>query len=170
MNKLKIGLDVDGVLASFYQEVVKRYNTPEKIKNWFDPASGVKEIWHLIENDNGFWENLPILTPPEQIPFKVDCYITSIPEKMFFARCKWLMKHGYPTAPVYIAEDKLPICKYRKLDYFIDDKPTTVQALNDAGIKCIQFKPWYFTDDIPDAVTSFNEINNIIYANRTSLQ
>ena len=73
MNTKKIGLDVDGVLAGFYQEIVKRFNSPEKIKHWFDPTANVDEHWHKIQDAYEFWANLPILTPPEQIPFEIDC-------------------------------------------------------------------------------------------------
>lgn len=162
---MKIGLDIDGVLAGFYEEMHRRYpeDCPKYIKNWFDPDSNVGKHWQEIEQDYDFWANLPILTPPEQIPFKIDCYITSIPKQMTGARQEWLDKHGYPKVPLFVAEDKLPICTQRRLDWFVDDKPTTVEHLNNNGVKCIQYKPWYFTDRIPNAAGSFNEIYKIIY-------
>ena len=87
---------------------------------------------------------------------------------MYEARWEWLMKHGYPKVPLFVSYEKLAICKSRKLDWFVDDKPTTVKTLNEGGIKCIQYKPWYFTDDMPEAATSFNEINKIIYGDNIS--
>lgn len=165
MNKVKIGLDIDGLIAGFYEEMHKRFpkDCPKYIKHWFDPDSNVTKHWKEIEQDYNFWANLPVLTPPEQIPFEIDCYITAIPATMYEARWEWLIKNGYPNKPLFVAYDKLAICKSRKLDWFVDDKPTTVKELNEGGIKCIQYKPWYFTDDIPGAVSSFNEIYKIIY-------
>lgn len=161
---MKIGIDIDGVLAGFWPAIVKRFDRPQYLKNWDDPVSKVDEIWEEIENEYEFWANLPVLNTSKQLTFDIDCYITSIPFGMYEARLEWLRRHNFPDVPCFIApnHNKIQIAVERGLDLFIDDKPSTVKAMNDAGITCLQFKPPYFTDDMPHAFTSLKQIQKYI--------
>jgi hypothetical protein len=144
MNKLKIGLDVDDVLAAFYIAYALRHQKPlHPVDIW-----GEQWIVDKFKGDNlgvDFWINLPVYTPPEDIDFEVDCYISTLRPELHDVRKDWLMMNGFPDAPLFLTGDKLSVIKERDLDYFIDDKVETIDLINNDDCKCVgvQFIPWY---------------------------
>lgn len=144
MNKPKIGLDVDDVLAAFYIAYALKHNKPlHPVDIW-----GEQWIVDKFPNDyldEGFWINLPVLTPPEHIDFEVDCYISTLRPELQDIRKDWLMMNGFPDAPLYLTKDKLSVIKERDLDYFVDDKFETLDLISNSEHKCkpIHFIPWY---------------------------
>jgi len=145
INKLKIGLDVDDVLAGLYIELCKMYDkTIQPIDIW-NSDSWIGEVINSAIFNNNLWKNLPKITDPKDIDFKVDCYISHIPEKYKSIRENWLKKNGFPKAPLYTTGDKLRVIKERNLDYFIDDRVDTIDIINNDKHKCIgiQYVPFY---------------------------
>jgi len=143
-HKLKIGLDVDDVLAAFYVAYALKHKKP------LHPVNIWKEQWivdtfgtdHL---DIDFWMNLPVYTPPESIDFEVDCYISTLRPELHNVRKDWLMMNGFPDAPLFLTDDKLSVIKERKLNYFVDDKVDTIELIKNDDCYCqpIQFVPMY---------------------------
>ena len=103
-------------------------------------------LYQYVINDEEFWENMPMLNGPEKIHFKFDCYISAIPAAMKNAREKWLKNNGYPDVPLIVAEDKLTACQSLGIDLHIDDKHDTVIQLNNNGIKCLKYIPYYMKE------------------------
>lgn len=141
-----IGLDIDGVLAGFYLGVCNKYKRPVLTTYSWD-VPWIDEIFSDLIFDNDFWENLPILNRVPQ-GLKVGAYISSMPPSQFYSRLKWLKKYNFPEAPLYCSNDKVATCKEVGVTCFIDDKPSTVAALNKAGIMCVRYRPFYMEGPI----------------------
>jgi hypothetical protein len=126
---MKVGLDVDGVLANFYLTTCNKYGAPyEKVTKWEVPVIETN-LSEIIE-DKDFWDDLIVLNHPEKLTFDFDYYITAIPNNMLDSRIEWLEKHGFPKKPVIVAEDKLTVCRELGVKVLIDDKPSTLQEFS----------------------------------------
>jgi uncharacterized HAD superfamily protein len=86
--------------------------------------------------------NIPVKTPPSEIPFEPHCYITSrsIPKEWTE---EWLAKNGFPSVPVYSiphGASKVEVAKEAGIDIFVDDRYENFVELNRAGICCFLFE------------------------------
>ena len=142
---MKVSLDIDGLLADFDMAMRNKFNLPfEYYQQW--SVDRLNLLYQYVINDEEFWENMPMLNGPEKIHFKFDCYISAIPAAMKNAREKWLKNNGYPDVPLIVAEDKLTACQSLGIDLHIDDKHDTVIQLNNNGIKCLKYIPYYMKE------------------------
>lgn len=140
-----LSLDVDGLLADFDAGMRYKFNLPfEYYSEWDVPRLNL--LFHYIENDYDFWVNLPVLNSPDKIDFKFDYYLTSIPYKMKNARYEWLMKNGYPDKPILVYNNKLHGCRDFNITHHVDDKHSTVIELNNNGIRCLKYIPYYMKE------------------------
>ena len=167
MRKYKIALDVDGILANFYLAVCRRFDMPYKSieqwhLNWLTP-----EMFKLVREDDNFWKQLPVLSPPESITFDFDCYMTAVPTRQLKSREFWLEHYGFPTKPVIISHNKAEDCLKHGIDVLIDDKPKTIGEVADVGLTAIRFIPPYFKETLTahnsyKIIRHLDEVNNII--------
>ena len=134
LNRPKIGLDIDEVLADWVghwtkhhsQEVPETWNFDRNIKTKFDS----------LKDDKDFWLSIPVKTKPSDINFEPHCYITSrsIPKEWTE---EWIDKNGFPTMPVYsvgFGESKVEVAKKSGIDIFVDDRYENFVELNNGGI------------------------------------
>jgi 5'(3')-deoxyribonucleotidase len=134
LNPLKIGLDIDEVLADWVGYWCNYHNI-ETPKFWnFD--KDIKEKFLSLKDNKDFWLNIPVKTHPDEIPFEPHCYITarSIPKKWTE---EWLQLNNFPAVPVYSVDvntSKVEACKESGIDIFIDDRYENFIELNRAGI------------------------------------
>lgn len=131
MNKVKVGLDIDGLCSHFTKGFYKWFNEPfvpptkwedEFISKNFKKIIGVEE----------FWSTLPVLSPPETICYDILCYITARPCESHIS-WKWLVEHGYPNKPVFTVgpgESKVKIINDLELNFFVDDHSVNVLDIN----------------------------------------
>jgi len=147
-----IYLDVDGVLADFAGETLRRYD--------FDPADyprgeynmskvlGVTDddLWAKLDTFE-FWNNLPVLESGKHIfrvvysmaithgiPFKIlTSYPKDRPEPFKTARRVWLKKHGYfdLVDKVIFNRDKAQFATPTSL--LIDDNDRNIKLFRNAG-------------------------------------
>lgn len=134
LNRPKIGLDIDEVLADWVGHWTKHHGQ-EVPETWnFDRHIGKK--FELLKDDKEFWLSIPVKTPPSEINFEPHCYITSrsIPKEWTE---EWLDKNGFPTMPVYsvnFGESKIDVAKKSGIEIFVDDRYENFVELNNAGI------------------------------------
>jgi hypothetical protein len=135
LQRRKIGLDVDEVLADFIGAMMLRF--PE-IKTrpvyWNDPL--LSKRFSEVANDIYFWMSIPVKVNPLGLPFEPHCYITSrtVPSEVTM---EWLDIYGFPKAPVYTVghnNSKLDIAKSSGIEIFVDDRFETFVELNKGGV------------------------------------
>jgi hypothetical protein len=160
---MKVGLDVDGVLANFYLEFCRLCNKPyDVIYSWDTPW--IDDHFHLVLEDEGFWKRLPIISQPESINFDFDYYITSIPPGMKEAREEWLKINGFPDKPVIVSDDKVSVMQELGVGVLIDDKYETLVEVEAAGLLPIQFIPkfLYPEGEVDITIKHLSEVNGIL--------
>ena len=160
---MKVGLDVDGVLANFYLEFCRLCDKPyDVLYNWDTPW--INDHFHKVIDDEEFWKRLPVVSPPESINFDFHYYITSVPPGMEEARAEWLNNHGFPDKPVIGTDKKVEVMQDLGVDILIDDKYDTLIAVEEAGMLPIQFIPkfLYPEGEVPTTVKHLSEVKGII--------
>lgn len=139
MNKdtLRIGLDLDDVLAGFWQTYCKRFNTnryPNRLREEFI----TRNVQRILRKDKEFWTTLPKIN---EIDFEPTLYCTKRVNKKSWSR-EWLLTKGFPNKPIYQIytqeRNKADIIKGR-VDVFIDDSLYNVCQMNAAGVPAILF-------------------------------
>lgn len=163
-KKIKIGVDLDGVIFDFNtqfvalaKEMFPHINPPQPSFEWpthwdymddFLNKNETRQLWARIVNDPHFWADLPTypytLEMGELIEDIVDqtdgdiYFITSRVGPKVSNQAKWALQQIGWTMPSVMAVDnaelKLPIAKALKLTHFIDDKPETVNMMKNARI------------------------------------
>lgn len=137
LERPKIGLDIDGVIADFLGHLFTVSGLdPHEIHHWNDPV--VSKEFAKVKDNTGFWADIPALVSPEDVPFEVHAYITSrsVNEEVTKA---WLSNKGFPTADLYCVGhncSKVEVAKESGVDIFVDDKFENFVELNAAGICC----------------------------------
>lgn len=165
---MKVGLDVDGVLADFYLSMCERYGQPYcRLDSWAAATFIDGNTLGEVSDDHDFWKTLKILNPPTFVDFDFDYYITSVPDGMKEAREYWLKVNGYPDKPVIVAEDKVTACRLLGVTILIDDKPSTLDLFkSEDDLIGIQYVPPYSDMGTwgDHSVTCLSEINKLLTA------
>lgn len=162
-KKLKVALDVDGIIADFYKACCDFFNEPHgKLDSW--SVSWIFHNEHIINAIPEFWENMPVMPQAENgIDFEFDVYLSAYPPAMHDARKAWLIKNGFPDKPLIHSDDKVSFCKATGFDVLIDDKPATIREADIAGLKRIFYiGDLYVTGYCAELnpITNFSEIKN----------
>lgn len=144
-SQVRIGLDVDGVLAGFMNAFVRRakklgIDFYEHHTEWgnriamSDEGDGMSEAFSKVWNtlDDGFWRDE--IQPLEKafVNFPVAGYFTARGSVKDGLTESWLELHGFPKAPVYKvgrSTEKEEFLIDEEIDFFVDDKPSTVIGL-----------------------------------------
>jgi uncharacterized HAD superfamily protein len=138
LQKPRIGIDIDDVLADFLGAYCNRFKI-ERPTAWMFDEEWNKHYEEVIE-DPYFYLRLDPIVKPEELPAEPVVYITSRTNRLEEKTLAWLFKlNKYPTAPVIFTHDKLGACKEHKVDIFIDDKYETFANLNRNGVFCYLF-------------------------------
>ena len=127
---MRIGLDIDDVLADFMGTYLNRFGTP---KTDFEITKNVSQV--LIK-DRNFWLNLPVINTIDFVP---ELYCTKRVNSKDWTR-KWLIDNDFPNKPIYQV-----ICQMRnkadfikgRVDVFIDDSIGNFIKMNLAGVPCL---------------------------------
>ena len=161
----KVALDIDDVLAGFYSGFCRFMKVPERQINIWDgagEANFVASNCHLADKSEFFWMGLDRISNPESIDFELTCYITSSPKEMVHIREAWLQLQGFPNKPVYHSTNKLETMRALGVDILVDDKPSTVEAINKSDDKmALQFKPSYMSYEIEDKSKVITHLSQI---------
>lgn len=144
LTPLKIGLDIDGVLADFTGHLMKVSGNNDHIaEHWNDPI--VRKEFEKIKKDPAFWSTIPPLINRSDIPFEPHCYITARPISISVTQ-EWLDKNLFPVAPLYCVgsgESKVDVAKKSGIDVMVDDSFMNFTELNSNGVFCYLYDAPY---------------------------
>lgn len=169
MKKFRIACDVDDVLGAFYPTMCRTFGRPEYQVNIWDgngACSWIAQKFPELYENLDFWKTISRLSNPESITFDIDHYITSLPAHLHDIREEWLLNNGFPEKPlVCTLNNKVDTMKVLGINVLIDDKPSTIKAVREAGLIGIQFVPPYMNAyDKNDKYTikHLSEVNGIL--------
>lgn len=135
LNKKKIGLDIDEVLADCVGSLMEKFpEFKDRSVYWKDPI--FSNTFEKVMHDPEFYLGMKPRIDPSSLPFEPHCYITSraCPTEV---TVKWLDMHRFPKVPVYtvgLGNSKVEVAKKAGIDIFVDDSYANFVELNKAGV------------------------------------
>lgn len=136
---LRVGLDIDDVLAEFMETYLERFGSPKNDNEitW--------NVFNVLRKDKYFWENLPIIN---RINFVPELYCTKRVNNKQYTK-NWLKNNGFPNRPVYQMYyqhgNKADMIK-GKVDVFVDDSVSNFIKMNLSGVPCLLLDKEYNQD------------------------
>lgn len=131
---LNIGLDVDGVLADFYNSYYKFFNMPSTTV--LDGSKMTKACNTKLIYERDFWVNMPMLYRPNFSPTLI-CTKRNFPVDWTL---EFLLENGINEVPIIqikYEENKSTYLKNKNIDVFIEDTPENMEDLIRHGIPCL---------------------------------
>ena len=136
LTNLKIGLDIDDVIADYNTHYAKTFNKSAAI-HWNFLNYGDSLYQNLSKKEiETFLLSIPPKIKAEDLPFEPHCYITSRNTDIRITE-QWIQNNGFPTVPIYQVPhntSKIEVAKASGIDIFVDDKFENFVELNKAGI------------------------------------
>ena len=150
MRVVRIGFDVDGVLAAFIPSYERKFvevtgrntfpGTPESVTEWNWPSlygytrEETSEVWKRIKADSYFWRSL---RPEADFPYFRQWFANNRHYELYFVTNRmgirpkyqteqWFVEHLGAQVTVLISEAKGSIAKALNLDFYIDDKAENI--------------------------------------------
>lgn len=136
---IRIGLDIDDVLADFMGTYLSKFGTPKS------DYEITKNVANVLIKDREFWINLPVINYINFIP---ELYCTKRVNLKSWTK-KWLFDNDFPNRPVYQVfyqgGNKADFIKGR-VDVFIDDSVSNFIKMNLSGVPCLLLNKEYNQD------------------------
>jgi len=178
---MRLGIDLDGVVANFTQGWMDFYNRDfgtnfsfEDSQNWGDLVdlthfNNIGEFWDWSSDLDGhsvFWHLDPFPGAVEALRALVDDghHIIVITTKPSFAvqdTHDWVERHRLPAAEIHILEDKWLI----DADVYLDDGPHILPPLvqhRPDRVVCRYIRPWNVPVDGAIDVRDFDEFRDVL--------
>jgi len=131
MNNLRIGLDIDDVLAGFFDTYKRTFTKPKDMED-----VNITRNVDKLKNNKHFWTTLPKIN---NIDFVPALYCTKRVNKKCWTK-DWLAANHFPERPVYQMYfqrgNKATMIKGR-VDVFIDDSISNFVKMNASGVPCL---------------------------------
>jgi len=165
---VRLGIDLDGVVADFNAGWMSRYNkengtdlTPEMVTTWdaiphLSRFSSMEEFWAWARNDDGagLFRHLPVFPEAKAALQRLnrDHEIVIITTKPPWANAEtfsWLGDNEIPTREVHILGRKWRV----DCDVYLDDGPHNLESLivkRSDRIVCRFVRPW--NDPVPGVI------------------
>jgi 5'(3')-deoxyribonucleotidase len=140
LPKLKIGLDIDEVLADFTSAWAKVHGIDERPECWNYHRNMGAEFTKMKEAGtlDDFYLSITPKIKPSDLPFEPHCYVTSRPVDTAITE-KWLEIHKFPGSKVItvpLGTSKVQVLKDAGVDIFVDDAFHNFDELNRGGVCC----------------------------------
>ncbi len=159
--RLRLGIDLDGVVADFNAGWIERYNQqfgadllPEHVDVWDAPTTlthftNMGEFWRWARTAGGGSSIFRILQPYHGAVEALtrlarDHHVVIVTTKPHFAvhdTFEWIAEHRIPTREVHVVDDKTTV----SCDVYLDDADHNVRALVRArpeSLVCRYVRPW----------------------------
>lgn len=158
---LRLGIDLDGVVADFNAGWIERYNAqfgsallPEHVDIWDAPTllthfTDMSEFWSWARTAGGGASIFRVLQPYRGAIEALDrlakrdrvVIVTTKPRFAIHDTYEWLAEHRVPTTEVHIVDDKSEV----DCDIYLDDADHNIEALVAArpnSLVCRYVRPW----------------------------
>ncbi len=189
---MKLGIDCDGVLCNFskrYAEYAKKFCGLDvdisQQREWSFESIGVPpemddRIWEEIKNTENFWRRLEPLSGAWTLFWSQRnhelFFITSrVPTKgmsVVAQTAGWLQYYHNIEFPTVLVADqpskKIPLALNLGIDAFVDDKPSTVKSMRNAGILAYILDQPYNQDVEDPRVKSVDEFLSQVLSDANS--
>jgi len=159
--RLRLGIDLDGVVADFNAGWIERYNNqfgsdllPEHVDIWDAPTllthfTDMSEFWAWARTAGGGSSIFRVLQPYQGAIEALDrisrrdhiVIVTTKPRFAIHDTFEWLAEHRVPTTEVHILDDKSEVA----CDVYLDDADHNIEALVTAhpdSLVCRYIRPW----------------------------
>ena len=160
-SRLRLGIDLDGVVADFNAGWIERYNAqfgttllPEHVDIWDAPTlmthfTDMGEFWSWARTAGGGASIFRVLQPYHGAIEALErlgrnhpvVIITTKPAFAIHDTYEWLAEHRVPTREVHIVDDKSTV----ECDVYLDDADHNLEALvaaHPAALVCRYVRPW----------------------------
>lgn len=131
MKYLKVAIDIDDTLSSFYDSYQKLFPGEKNMRN-----EVITKNVYSLRNNKEFWTNLEVIDRPN---FEPHIYATKRINPKSYTR-EWLIKNNFPDKPIYQTYyqlgNKADIIKGR-CDVLIDDSPSNVYKCIKSGVPAL---------------------------------
>lgn len=182
-RRLRLGIDLDGVVADFNAGWISRYNhefgtdlLPEHVDIWDAPtllthftdmgefwawartSGGGSSIFRILEPYHGAVESLHRLARRHHVVI-----VTTKPRFAVHDTYEWLAQHRIPTTEVHIVDDKTTV----SCDVYLDDADHNLVALRHArpeSTVCRFVRPWNEPHDGVVDVADWGDFDVVVAA------
>lgn len=131
MKHLKVAIDIDDTLSSFYDSYRKLFPGEKNMRN-----EVITKNVYSLRNNKEFWTGLEVIDRPN---FEPHIYATKRINPKSYTR-EWLIKNNFPDKPIYQTYyqlgNKADIIKGR-CDVLIDDSPSNVYKCIKSGVPAL---------------------------------
>lgn len=127
---LRIGLDLDDCIFSWYPEYLKRFGQPK------DDYEITRNVQRILRKDKVFWENLPIINIPDFMP---SLFCTKRVNSKVYTKnsLRRIGLHNVPVYQVWLQSTNKADKIKNKVDVFIDDSVRNWIQMNMSGLPCL---------------------------------
>lgn len=161
VTRLRLGIDLDGVIADFNAGWIARYNAefdadllPEHVDVWEAPATlthftNMREFWRWARTSGGGASIFRVLEPyPDALDALVRLaqhhrvvIVTTKPAFAVHDTFEWIGEHRIPTTEVHIVDDKASV----DCDVYLEDADhnlVKLAAVHHDAVVCRFVRPW----------------------------
>ncbi len=162
---LKIGLDIDGVVADFEMHLYKWFNLPtNRAIKWDDER--IMDNFKKIEDNEEFWLSIPAIAKQSDLDFRPHRFVTARPIHNDWTTA-WLKKQGFKDFElVTVGVDGKKSLHMDNLDVFVDDAIHNYLDVKDTPTKSLLlFCPHNRHYKTRDFIFHLNQIKQKFYGN-----
>ena len=177
---LRLGIDLDGVVADFNTGWMTRYNaeqgtnlTPDQVTDWdamipLTHFTSIEEFWHWARNGDGpgLFRHLPVLPGASSALRRLSrrhqiVIITTKPRWANAETFSWIGDNAIPTREVHIIGRKWLV----DCDIYLDDGPHNLEGLvthHPDRVVCRYVQPWNYPIPGVADITSWEAFEDLV--------